>query len=454
MTDFFSPTVPLGMVDLAIRATILLAAALALQWLTRRGPAATRHHLWTLTFALLLVLPALRMLGPSWNVPLLPNVQIPSGGVRTEALEPVVPAYSGGPAGTLAFLAADAPAAGGAAMVLPAGSFTRAALILWAIGCAASLASLAVGSFRFYRRLRAAEPVEDQAWLEHLRALREQLSIRADVRLVLGTEAVTPMTGGLRRPVILLPPAATDWSEARRHVVLVHELIHVRRRDVLRQLVGRAVLSFYWFHPLGWVASRLAAVRREEACDEEVLAAGTRPSEYAGHLLSLAEGGSLRRSVLSLPMALRSSLERRIRAILGPGRARPQVLVTALAMTAVTVVGISVAVANPFRLESGSGTLSAAAVLPSSVDCAASAADGEFGQLFAGADGLFVCTLDEAAVAKGGAGVRAIGPHEWALLEGEIRRQIGTLSGEGRGRGRKEGLTPPQVDAGHGPSPR
>ena len=70
--------------------------------------------------------------------------------------------------------------------------------------------------------------------------------------------------------------------------MLTHEMIHVRRRDVLRQLMVRAVLALYWFHPLSWVAARLAAIASEEACDEEVLALGTRPSQYATHLLSLA----------------------------------------------------------------------------------------------------------------------------------------------------------------------
>ena len=47
-----------GLVDLTARATILLSLSLALQWLTRREPAAMRHRLWTWTFVFLLVLPA------------------------------------------------------------------------------------------------------------------------------------------------------------------------------------------------------------------------------------------------------------------------------------------------------------------------------------------------------------------------------------------------------------
>jgi beta-lactamase regulating signal transducer with metallopeptidase domain len=45
-------------------------------------------------------------------------------------------------------------------------------------------------------------------------------------------------------------------------VVLAHELIHVHRRDVPRQVLGRLALALYWFHPLSWVAARLSVVSR------------------------------------------------------------------------------------------------------------------------------------------------------------------------------------------------
>ena len=128
-------------------------------------------------------------------------------------------------------------------------------------------------------------------------------------------------------------------------------MIHVRRRDVLRQLMARAVLALYWFHPLSWVAARLAAIASEEACDEEVLALGTRPSQYATHLLSLAAGMTARRPVLSLSMGQRphSQLERRIMSILEPHRPRRSAMATALMVIAITGVGVSAAVAHPVQ---------------------------------------------------------------------------------------------------------
>ncbi len=162
------------------------------------------------------------------------------------------------------------------------------------------------------------------------------------------------MTGGFRKPVILLPTSASTWDSERRQVVLTHELVHVHHRDAFRQLMGGLVLALYWFHPLSWLACRLAAVSREEACDERVLELGSRPSEYARHLMSLATGTNSDRlpvAALSMARLSPSRLEKRIMAILRPRRPRPSALATVALISAVAALGVSVAVTHPVHRE-------------------------------------------------------------------------------------------------------
>lgn len=427
MTEFLAATAPAGLVDLLVRATILLSVAMVLQWSIRRWPAATPHRLWTLTFVLLLALPALRQFGPAWDLPLLPGAQRPSDAVVPLEVGRLAEAESGVATPSRSALVTDGVASGETRKAHSPGPWIRLALLLWAAGSGLAFVSLGVGARRFSTLVRAGQPVEDEAWLSQLDALRARLSTRANVRLVLTEEALTPMTGGVCRPVILLPASATDWSATRRHAVLAHELVHVRRRDALRQLLGRIALALYWFHPLSWVASHFAAARREEACDEEVLAVGARPSEYADHLLSLAESGSRRRPALSLPMAQQSQLERRIRAILSPGRPRPRALVAAVALVAAAVGGVSVSIANPTRPEDAPALVEEAAGFDAAaLHCVpASEADELSGwEIASGPAEVLVCTIQGDTATTAGGGVRTIEPSGWAALESQIRKQL------------------------------
>ncbi len=343
-----------SLLGLVFRATILLSAALALAWLARSARAGVRHLLWTMTFALLLALPVFSLLDLSWEVPILPS----AGSAPVQPFPEVAPA----PVASSRFITLPAPAqslpdAGSTEVPIgqPPPSPSRSVplpLLLWGVGCAAALISLATGGVRLARLVRAATPLRDPIRLRQAESVRERLGIRGDVRLLLSPAATTPMTGGLLKRVILFPVSATVWSPERWRVVLTHEMVHVRRRDVLRQLMARAVVALYWFHPLSWVAARLAAVASEEACDEQVLTLGTRPSEYATHLLALAGSIGAHRSVPALPMARqsRSQLERRIMAILTPRRPGRSALVTTLTVAALGSAGVSAAVVQPVQI--------------------------------------------------------------------------------------------------------
>ena len=347
MTDLLLVSELSSLLGLAGRATIVFCIALALAWLIRKGSATTRHHLWTLTFALLLALPVLTLTGLSWDVPLLPSPQRAGEESLAEALVDTGPADHATADESSATSANVARAAPTTTEAPPPRRPIYLPLLVWALGCGAALVSVGVGLLRFQKLVRSAQSMDDPVWLRQSEGIQSELGFRVDVRLLLGEEVATPMTGGLWSPVILLPASASRWSAGRRAVVLTHELVHVRRRDALRQLLGRVVLALYWFHPLSWVASRLATASREDACDEEVLSAGTRPSEYARHLLSLARNAGQGRAIMALPIVNAPPLERRIGAIVKFDRPRRRRLVTGVVLTALGAAGMTASCANP-----------------------------------------------------------------------------------------------------------
>ena len=148
----------------------------------------------------------------------------------------------------------------------------------------------------------ARAAVEDPAWTGLLPPDRAELGVGRPVAMVAGGDRTMPMTWGWRRPVVLLPAGAEAWPEPRRRAVLLHELAHIARRDYPAQLAAEVVRALYWFNPLVWMAARKLRIESEHACDDRVLAAGARASDYAGDLLDIAR--SLRAVRATAPAGL------------------------------------------------------------------------------------------------------------------------------------------------------
>ena len=155
----------------------------------------------------------------------------------------------------------------------------NAVLIVWLLGVAFMAGRLAVSMLRLRRIRLGCEVFVDR------RAAGLTKGHEA-VELLASEETIMPMTWGTRRPVIVLPASATEWSDERMRVVIEHELAHVARRDAMIHLLCSLAACVLWFHPLVWIAQRRLAHLRETACDDHVLRAATQsPADYAEQLL-------------------------------------------------------------------------------------------------------------------------------------------------------------------------
>lgn len=197
-------------------------------------------------------------------------------------------------------------------------------LMVWLAGTVIVGARVLAGFMRLRAMTRTARPLRDLSLRVRAHGIATDIGVRRPLLLLEGDAAAMPITFGLLRPTLLLPSSARDWTRARQNAVLRHELEHVRRYDSLTQLIAELGCALYWFNPLMWYASLRLRIEREHACDDAVLASGSRPSEYAADLLDIARSLRSRRSldVAAIAMAGPSHLRTRVASLLDDGRRR------------------------------------------------------------------------------------------------------------------------------------
>jgi beta-lactamase regulating signal transducer with metallopeptidase domain len=141
------------------------------------------------------------------------------------------------------------------------------------------------------RLKRKALAVDNPAWTEPLLRWRKRLGISRPVSLIQSDFARVPLLLGWLHPVIVLSGADDDavgLSASQVDAVLLHELAHLRRGDDVWNLAQHVVQILYWPHPLIWLAGRMIAGVREQACDDLCVRWVGGAHDYRATLLAVA----------------------------------------------------------------------------------------------------------------------------------------------------------------------
>lgn len=263
---------------------------------------------------------------------------------------PVLPAavqlpLQSGTAGTVPLVppAITAAPASPAPLVLPHWVLALAAGV-WGLGALWMLARKLRARRALGRLVRSARPVTEETVLETLRRCREQLGLHQPVTLRASAAVFSPLVTGLVRPVILLPETALEPQVLR--CLLLHELNHVRRRDLWVRLCSMAALVIHWYNPLFHMLDRTVREVGEERCDEDVAQLLDRRERlrYGRILLQMAAGSPGQAGPWALCLTSREALERRLNQMLhtAPIKDRRRLLAL-LAAAAVLACGTAAA---------------------------------------------------------------------------------------------------------------
>ncbi|MGN4125571.1 M56 family metallopeptidase [Lysinibacillus sphaericus] len=159
---------------------------------------------------------------------------------------------------------------------------------LWACGGIGVLLFFLVTYVRFLKEFQTAIPVKNNEYLDQW--LNDH-QLKRTIQIAVSDRITTPLTYGIFNPVILLPKS-TNWEDAASiQFILMHELIHIKRFDVLWKVILMIMVALHWFNPLVWLMYFLVNRDIELTCDERVIRqfGDKAKSAYALSLINMAD---------------------------------------------------------------------------------------------------------------------------------------------------------------------
>lgn len=239
---------------------VLLPLLLASRWLQSRVKAKSLYILWLLLAVRLVVpveitlpKPAVTVQVPQYEVTIPTNR--PSEELPNDQLSPVEPNVE--PSLPQMEQEPDLTAQTEVPVAVVLGT-------LWLTGVFA-IALIQISSYLVTRRalLRWARPVSPET-REQIQYLALRLGLKRTFQVRRSDRVRTAMVLGVLRPVLLIPQEECD------PLVVLHELNHLRRRDLEYKGLMMAACWLLWFNPLVWWMSRVAGRNLELCCDEDV----------------------------------------------------------------------------------------------------------------------------------------------------------------------------------------
>lgn len=215
-----------------------------------------------------------------------------------------------------------------------------------ALGIAAGVGALATAGVLLTQKLRYSRKLADSLLIEHnptINAILREMGMGHV--LVFSNDAIaSPLVSGILRPRIYLPAAMDFRHTALLRHILVHECMHIKRKDNGLKAVMLLVLCLHVYNPLVWLMAKCLASDLEAACDAAVLkqtgAGAEERKGYAASLLAMAITGN--RSTLLYSAFSKTEVERRMRNVLGYRKATSFMLTVAI----LVVLGSSVVFAT------------------------------------------------------------------------------------------------------------
>ena len=144
---------------------------------------------------------------------------------------------------------------------------------IWGAGVLIFSLVVMISYFRFLcRKNKNAVKISDNKIFSEV---KKELKIKRHIRLKASSDIGSPMLVGILFPTVYIP--CREIPDNNMRMVLLHELTHYKRKDLLVKWFAILVNAVHWFNPLCYLACAALSEACEVSCD---MSATKNMSEY------------------------------------------------------------------------------------------------------------------------------------------------------------------------------
>ncbi len=126
--------------------------------------------------------------------------------------------------------------------------------------------------WRFKRKTLNLKELTDLKVTALLEECKKKANINRNIPIYACDSFKSPCIFGILKPKVYIPKYACITKNYKQlSQILLHELIHYKRKDLFYNFLGTIALLIHWFNPIVWFSIKRMKLQREYACDAYVL---------------------------------------------------------------------------------------------------------------------------------------------------------------------------------------
>ena len=163
-------------------------------------------------------------------------------------------------------------------------------VICWSLGVGFLAIKLSGGLLFSVIKARRGKIIADKKLIALVGRLNTVMHIKQAVQVFYSLNVSVPSVIGVLKPVILIPVGMFSGIPANQvEAIIAHELAHIKRLDVLVNILQSFIEVVFFFHPGIWWLSKVMRSERENCSDDLALKVCDEPITYIKALSNIEE---------------------------------------------------------------------------------------------------------------------------------------------------------------------